>query len=120
MREYRKILGSVPKSLNLSEQSKKRFHCLKYIEKVADISADALSDTIGSGGSTNDISATAYNVADLYSLVKTYDFEINCEYLSISRGVRLCRLTLPFQLFDIRLEDTIQDEGLGENDQAKA
>ena len=55
----------------------KRFHNLKYIEKVAEVSADALANIIRSGGSTNDNSTTKYSVSDLYSFVKEYDREFH-------------------------------------------
>lgn len=48
-----------------------RFHNLKYIEKVAEVPADALSGHSSSGGSAT--STTKYTVADLYSFVKNYD-----------------------------------------------
>nr|AHF25393.1 hypothetical protein [uncultured bacterium Contig137] len=43
---------------------KKRFHNLKYIEKVAEVSADALSGEARSGGSTKRTSTTDFTVAD--------------------------------------------------------
>lgn len=43
------------------QPGEKKFHNLKYIEKVAELSADALADNIRSGGSTNDNSTTIYN-----------------------------------------------------------
>lgn len=55
------------------QPGEKKFHNLKYIEKVAELSADALADNIRSGGSTNDNSTTIYTVSDLYSLVKRLD-----------------------------------------------
>lgn len=60
-----------------SEPNKKRFHNLKYIEKVADIPADALSSETRSGGSTMGSPTTKYSISDLYSLVKTYDKEFH-------------------------------------------
>lgn len=56
-----------------AEPNNKKFHNLKYIEKVAELSADALSGKSRSGGSTNDSSTTAYSVADLYGFVKGLD-----------------------------------------------
>ena len=56
-----------------AEPNNKKFHNLKYIEKVAKLSADALSGKSRSGGSTNDSSTTAYSVADLYGFVKRFD-----------------------------------------------
>lgn len=50
-----------------------KFHNLKYIEKVAELSADALADKARSGGSTNDNSTTNYTISDLFNFVKTYD-----------------------------------------------
>lgn len=54
----------------------KRFHNLKYIEKVADVGGRTFENT-RSGGSTNDISATECSVADLFELVKQLDPEFN-------------------------------------------
>lgn len=58
-----------------SQPNEKKFHNLKYIEKVAELSADALSEKNGSGGSTMRNSTTTYSVADVYSFVKQYDKE---------------------------------------------
>lgn len=55
------------------EQSNKRFHNLRYIEKIAELSADALPDKPRSGGSANEKTAIIYNVANLYAFVKQYD-----------------------------------------------
>lgn len=60
-----------------SETNKKRFHNLKYIEKVADVPADALASNTRSGGSTMGSSTTKYNISDLFALVKQYDKEFN-------------------------------------------
>lgn len=62
-----------------SEPANKKFHNLKYIEKVADLSADALSDNNRSGGSANDKSATTYSISDLYALVKAYDKDFHAK-----------------------------------------
>ena len=51
----------------------KRFHNLKYIEKVAEVSADALAERNRSGGSTMRSSTTTYSISDLYDFVKRYD-----------------------------------------------
>lgn len=54
----------------------KRFHNLKYIEKVADFPGRRTSGGNRSGGSTNwSSSTTTYNVADLCALVNKYDKE---------------------------------------------
>ena len=58
-----------------SQPNEKKFHNLKYIEKVAEISADALPGETRSGGSTVRSSTTIYSISDLYSLVKKYDKE---------------------------------------------
>ena len=55
----------------------KKFHNLKYIEKVAKASADALSENLRSGGSTMRSSTTNYNVSQLYSFVKRFDKDFN-------------------------------------------
>ena len=62
-----------------SEPANKKFHNLKYIEKVADLSADALPDNNRSGGSANDKSATTYSISDLYALVKAYDKDFHAK-----------------------------------------
>lgn len=51
----------------------KRFHNLRYIEKVADLPGGRYNGTSRSGVSTNGESATGYNVADVYRFVKQYD-----------------------------------------------
>lgn len=56
-----------------TEPNNKKFHNLKYIEKVANISADALSGKASSGGSANETLTTTYSISDLYNLVKKYD-----------------------------------------------
>ena len=53
--------------------NEKRFHNLKYIEKVAEISADANVEQRYKDGSTMRISTTNYTISDLYALVKQYD-----------------------------------------------
>lgn len=55
------------------EPGNKRFHNLKYIEKVAEIPADALAAKHRSGGSTKGKSATEYRVADIFEFVKRFD-----------------------------------------------
>ena len=57
------------------EPSNKRFHNLKYIEKIADNVGGRTFGQDRSGGSTNDISTTEYSIADLFSFVKKYDAE---------------------------------------------
>ena len=47
----------------------KRFHNLKYIEKVADNVGGRTSENSRSGGSTKDISTTNYIVSDLFDFV---------------------------------------------------
>ena len=60
------------------EPNNKRFHNLKYIEKVAELSADALARLKArSGGSTIDSSTTIYTVSDLFDFVKRFDGEFN-------------------------------------------
>ena len=49
-------------------------HNLRYIQKIADNVGGRTFENFRSGGSTNDTSAK-YSVADLFSLVKTYDKE---------------------------------------------
>lgn len=49
---------------------------LKYIEKVADVPADALSSKTRSGGSTMGLSTTEYSLSDLFALVKQYRYSI--------------------------------------------
>lgn len=56
-----------------SEPSNKKFHNLKYIEKVAELPADALAENFRSGGSTNGNSATVYSISDLLDFVKKFD-----------------------------------------------
>ena len=52
------------------EPGSKRFHNLKYIEKVASVADGVLSEN---GGLTEATHATTYSVSDLYALVKRYD-----------------------------------------------
>ncbi|MDY3929266.1 MAG: hypothetical protein SOZ34_07895 [Clostridia bacterium] len=56
-----------------TEPNNKKFHNLKYITKVAELSADALSGQTRSGGSAIDISTTEYTVSQLFELVKQND-----------------------------------------------
>jgi len=65
------------------EPSNKRFHNLKYIEKVADNVGGRTFEKTRSGGSTNDISTTNYSVADLFGFVKRYDKEFKPKQASI-------------------------------------
>ena len=52
--------------------NERRFHNLKYIEKVATVGGRTAGQSLP-GVSTNDDIATTYTVADILSLVKTYD-----------------------------------------------
>ena len=52
----------------------KKFHNLRYIQKIADNVGGRTFEKTRSGGSTNDISAT-YSISDLFHLVKQYDSE---------------------------------------------
>ena len=61
--------------MNNTRPSEKRFHNLKYIEKIADIPADALPGYTSSGGSTVGPTAIDYTISDLFNLVKRYDSE---------------------------------------------
>ena len=58
-----------------SQPREKKFHNLKYIQKVADDIGGRTSGETRSGGSTNDISATYFSISDLFALVKQYDPE---------------------------------------------
>lgn len=61
-----------------TEPNKKRFHNLKYIEKVADVTGRRTFSQRNSGGSTNgNTSATTYSIADLLAFVKQYDKEFS-------------------------------------------
>ncbi len=62
---------------DIAHANSKRFHNLKYIEKVANLSADALSEINRSGGSTMRVSTTTYTISDLYDFVKMYDKDFN-------------------------------------------
>lgn len=55
----------------------KRFHNLKYIEKVADSIPGLTYADLHSADTVRDESTTKYNVADLYNLVKSNDPEFN-------------------------------------------
>lgn len=55
-----------------NEPMNKRFHNLRYIEKIAENIGGRTFGKDRSGGSTNDISAM-YSISDLYALVKQYD-----------------------------------------------
>ena len=52
--------------------NERRFHNLKYIEKVATVGGRTAGQSLP-GVSTNDDIATTYTVADILSFVKTYD-----------------------------------------------
>ena len=69
--DYSFLEGNKPKKSNHTNQ--KRFHNLRYIEKVADLPGGRYNGTSRSGVSTNGESATGYNVADVYRFVKQYD-----------------------------------------------
>ncbi len=56
-----------------TEPSNKRFHNLRYIEKIADIPGGRTFDNNRSGGSTNGTSTIKYSISDLFELVKEYD-----------------------------------------------
>ncbi|MBQ4067566.1 MAG: hypothetical protein IJD22_07980, partial [Clostridia bacterium] len=58
-----------------TEPGNKKFHNLRYIEKIADNIGGRTSGKNRSGGSTNDISAINYSISDLFALVKQYDKE---------------------------------------------
>ena len=57
--------------------NKIRFHNLKYIEKVADLSVDALAKLIRSHGSAIEKSATELSISDLFAFVKAFDEEFH-------------------------------------------
>lgn len=57
------------------QPSNKRFHNLKHIEKIADITGGRTSGKNRSGGSTDGKSAITYTVADLVKFVNMYDSE---------------------------------------------
>ena len=56
-----------------TEPTNRKFHNLKYIEKVADLAGGRTSEKTRSGGSTNGKSTTTYSISDLYGFVKTFD-----------------------------------------------
>lgn len=56
-----------------SEPQNKRFHNLKFIEKIADNVGGRTFEKSRSGGSTDDISTINFSVADLFALVKKHD-----------------------------------------------
>lgn len=58
-----------------TEPANKRFHNLRYIEKIADNIGGRTFGNDRSGGSTNDTSTIDYTVSDLFSFVKKYDSE---------------------------------------------
>ena len=55
---------------SITEPDGKRFHNLKYIEKVADDIGRRTFDYNRSGGSTSYIIATEFMISDLFKLVK--------------------------------------------------
>ena len=57
------------------QPSNKRFHNLKHIEKIADITGGRTFGKNRSGGSANGKSAITYTVADLVNFVNMYDSE---------------------------------------------
>lgn len=61
-------------SKSKKELGNKKFHNLRYIEKIADNVGGRTFDENRSGGSTKDTSAI-YNVSDLFDFVKRYDEE---------------------------------------------
>ena len=56
-------------------QAEKKFHNLKYIEKVADNIGSLTRDLSHDAESTNDASTTTYSISDLFNFVNTYDKE---------------------------------------------
>ena len=58
---------------SIKKPSNKRFHNLRYIEKIADIPGGRTFDINRSGGSTNGKSTINYSISDLFKLVKRYD-----------------------------------------------
>ena len=55
------------------QPSNKRFHNLRYIEKIADVPGGRTFDRNRSGGSTIENSTINYSISDLFKLVKQYD-----------------------------------------------
>ena len=55
------------------QPSNKRFHNLRYIEKIADVPGGRTFDKNRSGGSTIENSTINYSISDLFKLVKQYD-----------------------------------------------
>ena len=60
-----------------TEPSNKKFHNLKYIEKIADVPGGRTFGETRSGGSTNGKSTINYSIADLFAFVKQYDKEFS-------------------------------------------
>lgn len=66
----------------------KKFHNLKYIEKVVEASADANVEQSHKDGSTMRSSTTDYTISDLYGFVKKYDKdfkagkEVNSDFIN--------------------------------------
>lgn len=58
-----------------TEPDNRRFHNLKYIEKVAEITPGRTFDRSRSGVSVRSISTTTFTVSDLFSFVNKYDEE---------------------------------------------
>lgn len=55
------------------QPGEKKFHNLRYIEKIADNIGGRTYENSRSGGSTSDVSTTGFSVAQLYAFVKRYD-----------------------------------------------
>ena len=60
---------------NYKNAHDKRFHNLKYIQKVADNIGSLTRDLSHDAESTNDASTTTYSISDLFNFVNTYDKE---------------------------------------------
>jgi len=77
------------------QPSNKRFHNLKHIEKIADITGGRTFGKNRSGGSTNGISAITYTVADLVNFVNMYD----SEYTSPAKSSVVTKEGLPLVVY---------------------
>ncbi|MCR5690381.1 MAG: hypothetical protein K6G71_09055, partial [Clostridiales bacterium] len=62
---------------NAKDPNDKRFHNLKYIEKIAENIGSLTRGTDRDAESTNDEPTIDYNIADIYSFVKNYDGDFN-------------------------------------------
>ncbi len=104
-----------------SEPNKRRFHNLRYIEKVAEVPADALARKTRSGGSTMESSTTKYNISDLYSFVKQFDKdftagkEISPKLLNEDGTPKVVYHGTPSKRFNIFNYDNIGNEGGSEH-----